>query len=468
VSRQSPERTAQSYGGNIALIPWGLLFEEYLDPLDLSLEQFRTQVTDGWLFNYVKALATVGIDTTLFIVTNSVLAPVRSVHKPTGCGFVAIPAPLGLRAVHQARRAKRVITRRGRLNIGRGMIAAEADTSGPAREQFLRNNFSVRLPSWARRRLFPAQLLASEIRRAGCNGILCQEYEDERFEVCVKIGERLGIPTFGVFQGGTPAASNPPARARATAIRNCSGLIISSGSEAARVQATYGVPDARMARVPNPVSIFRTAVPPRDEVRKNIGINPNARVAVWHGRVMRWKKGLDILISAWRRIGESPQLLQLLLVGAGADSAWLRKEIEPEMESGSIRWIDRFVADRDELSAYLSAGDVYVFPSRDEGFPVAPLEAMSLGLPVISGGAQGMDEILEIPERDGGLKVTGTSPTEWSSTLIELLMDPSRSIALGESARQRVQSHFSVESIGGSLGAWLRASGLSDGSRKGR
>jgi len=223
-----------------------------------------------------------------------------------------------------------------------------------------------------------------------------------------------------------------------------------------------------MARVPNPVSIFRTAVPPRDEVRKNIGINPNARVAVWHGRVMRWKKGLDILISAWRRIGESPQLLQLLLVGAGADSAWLRKEIEPEMESGSIRWIDRFVADRDELSAYLSAGDVYVFPSRDEGFPVAPLEAMSLGLPVISGGAQGMDEILEIPERDGGLKVTGTSPTEWSSTLIELLMDPSRSIALGESARQRVQSHFSVESIGGSLGAWLRASGLSDGSRKGR
>ncbi|MGB7293537.1 MAG: glycosyltransferase family 4 protein [Thermodesulfobacteriota bacterium] len=40
--------------------------------------------------------------------------------------------------------------------------------------------------------------------------------------------------------------------------------------------------------------------------------------------------------------------------------------------------------DRHNIRNYLSAADIYVFPSRDEGSPLAPLEAMACGLPAIA------------------------------------------------------------------------------------
>ena len=41
--------------------------------------------------------------------------------------------------------------------------------------------------------------------------------------------------------------------------------------------------------------------------------------------------------------------------------------------------VDEYVLDKRRVAALLSAGDIYAFPSRHEGFPVAPLEAMALG-----------------------------------------------------------------------------------------
>jgi glycosyltransferase involved in cell wall biosynthesis len=53
-----------------------------------------------------------------------------------------------------------------------------------------------------------------------------------------------------------------------------------------------------------------------------------------------------------------------------------------------VLWVDRFVHHRDEMRRYLSAGDVYAFPSRNDGFPTAPIEGMACGLPVVADDAQ--------------------------------------------------------------------------------
>ncbi len=429
----------------MAILPWGAVFEEYLGPLGISLEEFRTQVTDGWLFNYVRALDATGIDATIILVSTSVRTPLRSIHEPTGCGFVALPAPMGLRSIHTARKFKRTI-----LNGG---------TPRPDEASGTRPRRPIGVPDAVYRLLLPIRALQSAIAEAGCQGILCQEYEDVRFDASVEIGRKLEIPTFGIFQGGEPRTAQPD-RTRTRAIQGCAGLIIGSDEEAARVRATYAVEDERVARLPNPVHTCGELRTPRADVRRKLGLHQEARVVAWHGRIMRWKKGLDILIDAWRRLGASPDRCQLLLVGWGSDGEWLREEILAELESGSIRWVDRFVQDRNELCGYLSAADLYVFPSRHEGFPVAPLEAMSLGLPMIGGEAQGVDEILEVPERDGGVRVSGEDPADLAEALRTLLGDRERSRALGAAARRRVEQHFSVEAVGSQLGSWLRERGF--------
>jgi glycosyltransferase involved in cell wall biosynthesis len=57
------------------------------------------------------------------------------------------------------------------------------------------------------------------------------------------------------------------------------------------------------------------------------------------------------------------------------------------------------------MRQYLSVADVYVFPSRHEGFPVAPLEAMACGLPIVAAYAPGICDILSEGEESGGLVV---------------------------------------------------------------
>jgi glycosyltransferase involved in cell wall biosynthesis len=179
------------------------------------------------------------------------------------------------------------------------------------------------------------------------------------------------------------------------------------------VRARYGIPPTKLARIFNPVDLEIWSCTDRSEVRTELGIPHNARVAVWHGRVSIWKKGLDILLEVWERVcsQRTPRELRLLLVGTGEDVERLRQCIET-LHLRGVLWVNEFVQDRTVIRRYLSAADVYVFPSRHQGFPVAPIEAMACGLPVVAADAQGTRDILEGGDASGGLVVAHENAKE--------------------------------------------------------
>jgi glycosyltransferase involved in cell wall biosynthesis len=119
---------------------------------------------------------------------------------------------------------------------------------------------------------------------------------------------------------------------------------------------------------------------------------------------------------------------------------------------------DEYVLDRHLLRRYLSSADVYVFPSRNEGFPMAPVEALACGVPVVSADARIQDIFVEGEGIRGGHSSTRRRPRV-AAALSRVLHDEALRHKLGRRARRRAETSFDPESVGHQLRDFLDARG---------
>ena len=177
------------------------------------------------------------------------------------------------------------------------------------------------------------------------------------------------------------------------------------------------------------------------------------------------RKGLDVLLDAWGRIRTGTgRDERLLLIGSGNDDAVLRERLKrPELSA--IQWVDRYELDRAVMRRYLSAADFYVLPSRIEGFPVTPLEAMACGLPVIGSDIPVMLDIINRAGQSGGLIVPRDDPAALAAAIEGLLDRPELCREVGRRARRNVEERFSIESVGRQLDEMLRQGSAASGRR---
>ncbi|MBA2318874.1 MAG: glycosyltransferase family 4 protein, partial [Euzebyales bacterium] len=312
----------------LALVMWGDLFEDFHDTIGVSLEDFRTTLSGGWLFGYTEALASAGVRTALVTVSARVDEVTRFTHEPSRTQVVVLPAP---------RRHRWLRSLVSRL---------------PRRKAFSSTLSYLSIPVFALRRT---------VRTEGARALLTQEYEHARFDVLVLLGALWRLPVFATFQGGDKPASKLERPLRPFAVRRSAGLIIGSSRERARVEAVYGVPAARIAPIPNALDVRSHHLMDRSIARERLGIDPRDRVVEWHGRVTVRRKGLDVLCDAWDIVCRDRDHVLLLLVGTGPDADQFRSLLDA-LPAGTVRWRDEYVADRDELLPYPSAADVYVLP----------------------------------------------------------------------------------------------------------
>ena len=424
----------------VALLPWGDLIEDFLDSIGVSFESFYQEMTGGWLFGYIDALRTVGIRTVVFCISARVQKTTRYTHVPTGATICVLPAS----GIY--------------LSIRRQMVNPHGwtlqDMFGQVRG--IRRWFYTMLKPLAHYLSTPPLILARELQREGCTVILCQEYEYARFDICVALGKLLGIPVFATFQGGDRQFSRIEGLVRPIALKHCAGLIVAAQTEIHRIHTKYRKPSIKIAHIFNPVDLSSWANLNRKETRKALEIPNGAQVVVWHGRVDIRRKGLDILLDAWKRICAQRQGrdLLLLLIGTGDDADELQRRIRT-MSLQNVLWVNKYVLDRAAIRRYLATADVYVFPSRHEGFPVAPIEAMASGLPVVAANAPGISDIFEGGEAAGGIVVPRGDATALTLALGNALDKPTWCRQLGRYSRQRVVNGFSLEAVGKQLHTFL-------------
>jgi glycosyltransferase involved in cell wall biosynthesis len=190
-----------------------------------------------------------------------------------------------------------------------------------------------------------------------------------------------------------------------------------------------GVDAARTVVIPCAI----TPPPAVDRVaaRRDLGLEPDA-VAVLNLAAWVEQKDPLLLLSAWPAVAAAAPTAVLLMAGGGALEGELRTRA-----AGLDRV--RLLGHRDDVPRLLAAADAFVLPSRNEGLPLAVMEAQAAGLPVVATRAGGTPELID-DGVDGQLIAIGDR-TSLAERLLRLAIDPDLRARLGAAARVRARSY---------------------------
>ncbi|WP_348700001.1 glycosyltransferase family 4 protein [Duganella fentianensis] len=190
-------------------------------------------------------------------------------------------------------------------------------------------------------------------------------------------------------------------------------------------------PSAQITVLGNPVALVGT-LPPAPAERRHV---------LFLGR-LRDKKGVYDLVRAMPVVLAQVPQARFTLAGDGdlAGTAALARELGVEAALHLPGWVDG--SDKDQL---LASADVLVLPSYFEGLPICVLEAMALGIPVVSTNVGGIPEVLD-QGRCGILLTPGDIPS-LSQAILQLLQEPARGEQLRLAAFERVTKFYSTTAV---------------------
>lgn len=208
------------------------------------------------------------------------------------------------------------------------------------------------------------------------------------------------------------------------ALRRADGVIAVAPAIAAHLRG-LGV---EATVVPN----GRPAPRPAPGTRAMIGVPADAVLVGGIGRLSE-QKGWDVLCRAAPAIRERCAGAHVVIVGDGP--------ARPQLELLARRHGVRLLGARADAGAILCAFDVLAAPSRFEGLPLVPIEALHAGVPVVGADIDGVRGVVG----DAGVLVPRDDADALGAAVGALAADPARRAQIAERGRARAAELFSVE-----------------------
>lgn len=232
----------------------------------------------------------------------------------------------------------------------------------------------------------------------------------------------------------------PWTRALATLILRATGCFLTTVSESERrAYIAHGFPAARCRTIYNGQDVPASPAPEsRRAARLDLGLPEDACVIAVLGRLSP-EKGHSLLMRALAGLGAEGASIVAVFAGEGP----LRAALEAERDRLGLPDHVRFLGFLRDVRNVLCASDLLALPSRAEAFPMALLEAMSHGLPVVATRVGGVTELVN--DAAVGWTVPPDDPLAMRAAIREAATNPAERRRRGAAARARVQSHFSVD-----------------------
>lgn len=219
-------------------------------------------------------------------------------------------------------------------------------------------------------------------------------------EAATRLGRWLRLPVTVTLRGTEARhARDPVLRPRlARALRAAARVFAVSGSLASLAR-DLGVPAERVEVVGNGVDISRFAPVDRAAARAHFALPDDASVLVSVGGLVE-RKGMHRVIDCLPALVARHPALHYLIVGAGGPEGDMRGELDAQVARLGLVERVHFAGELppDTIKWALSAGDVFVLATRNEGWANVFLEAMACGLPVVTTDVGGNAEVVCRPE----------------------------------------------------------------------
>lgn len=217
-------------------------------------------------------------------------------------------------------------------------------------------------------------------------------------------------------------------------------LIACTAQVADKLQHQDGIASTRIVTLSNGVDLQRFADVTPVDIEQELGASGSGPWLAVLGR-LEPVKGQAYLLDCLALLRDQGVAFRCVLIGDGPEREALAAQVM-RLQLTEHVWLAGF---RENVPAWLAAIDALVMPSRWEGLPMALLEAMALGKPVVAHAVGGIPDVV----RDGqeGLLVAPHHPQQMIQALARLLVDTPLREQMGSQALVRVRDHYSAESL---------------------
>ena len=182
-------------------------------------------------------------------------------------------------------------------------------------------------------------------------------------------------------------------------------------------------------------------LPERDRLRREITGDGSESIVITVGRFTH-AKGYEDMIEALHLLQQRASRPKLVMVGSGATVETIKSQIDDLALNQSVV----LTGEREDVPSLLASSDVYASSSHREGLPLAVLEAMMAGLPVV---ATSVGDIPNVVTAETGVVVPPHRPELLADALEDLLKNPKKREAMGQAAYRRAMTEYSVD-------AWMK------------
>lgn len=228
------------------------------------------------------------------------------------------------------------------------------------------------------------------------------------------------------------------------ACKQADGLIFVSQLDYEEHMASWHPDPSRMSVVYNGIDSRSFGKIGRGVARERLGLEAQTKIIGVVGRISR-RKGYEFFLeSAVIMKQEWGQDIRFLIVGGGSEEAY-RQELEARIKNLGIFPQVIFLGYRRDVISILPALDVFVLPSVIESLPIALLEAMASGIPVVATKVGGIPEV--IVNGESGLLVPAGDPQAIATAVLGILRSPDKGQKMAQAARARVNRKFSLEAM---------------------
>lgn len=210
----------------------------------------------------------------------------------------------------------------------------------------------------------------------------------------------------------------------------------------------FGVREEKIIRIPNGVDKDKFSVK-GDSYREKI---KNELVPWFDGSEkiitvvasIQFRKGIDILVEAFRGAASKIPSLRLLIVGRPSNNYETVKNLVEKYELSKKVY---FAGETSDVQQFLSVTDVYVSSARPraEGLSNSLLEAMSMGLPVVATRVSGSMDVIR--DSENGLLVNTEDPDALQDAIVKVFQNEDMAKRMGQEARETILASYSLDRV---------------------